>query len=159
MFLREHNQIANILAAINPHWTDEELYQTARKIIVAMTQHITYTEYLPSVLDPVTRQVYGLMGPSLGYTSYDVTIDATISNSFAVAAFRFAHSTIPNFIKLVNTYHKTFHHKHNGHFQSTNFGKLYIDIFHHQYGKIVCWMSSFGWDLRRRNESQHNSFL
>lgn len=49
-FAREHNRLAEQLARQNAHWNDEQLYQTARKIVIAEIQHITFSEYLPLVL-------------------------------------------------------------------------------------------------------------
>lgn len=48
--LHLHNYFADGLAAINSHWNDERLFQEARRIAIAVYQHITYNEWIPLFL-------------------------------------------------------------------------------------------------------------
>lgn len=50
LWYREHNRLAEELRKINPKWTDEILFQEARRILIAELQHVTYTEFLPLLL-------------------------------------------------------------------------------------------------------------
>lgn len=53
ILLREHNRVADALARLNPHWTDETIFQEARRIVIAEHQHISYYEWLPIFLGNV----------------------------------------------------------------------------------------------------------
>jgi hypothetical protein len=84
LFMREHNRLATLLAKKHPTWNDEDLYQEARKLVIAELQQITYNEFLPSFL-----------GESLpAYTGYKPNINAQVANEFSTAAFRFGHSIL-----------------------------------------------------------------
>lgn len=61
-------------------------------------QVITYGEYLPLVIGEEEMQKYGLhlQSQSRNFrSSYDSSVNPTVSNVFSVAAFRFGHGTIP----------------------------------------------------------------
>ena len=95
VWLREHNRLARELAALNPHWGDERLYQEARRILVAEMQHITYNEWLPIVLGTGFMEELDILPLTHGHSSkYSDAINPTILNSFATAAFRFGHTLI-----------------------------------------------------------------
>ncbi len=85
LFVRNHNMIANELAKEHPGWTDEQLYQEARKINIAQEQIITYQYYLPDLLGKNAMPAY---------TGYDSTVDPSISTEFSTVAFRFGHSLL-----------------------------------------------------------------
>ncbi len=83
VFVREHNRLAGEIAVANPTWTDEQVYQRARKIVGAQLQTVTYNEFLPALgikLDP--------------YAGYDEFLDAGIANEFSTAAYRLGHSML-----------------------------------------------------------------
>ncbi|MDZ4847714.1 MAG: peroxidase family protein [Pirellulaceae bacterium] len=49
LFVREHNRIADQIAAANPLLTDEAIYQQARAIVIAELQAITFGSSAESV--------------------------------------------------------------------------------------------------------------
>lgn len=104
IWYREHNRIADVLSQLNPHWDEETLYQETRLIVTAQWQHVVFTEYVPKIVGNKQWEDAG------AYTGYDETVDASILNSFATAAFRFGHSQImPLLLRLNETWQPTEH--------------------------------------------------
>lgn len=94
LFVREHNRLADLLKAYDSSLTDEQIYQTARKIVGAEMQIITYKEFLPALMGDAAPQ-------ALDY-QYNDSLDASITNSFAAAIFRYGHSMQSSELLLVN---------------------------------------------------------
>ncbi|KAK9723435.1 hypothetical protein QE152_g19233 [Popillia japonica] len=102
ILFREHNRLANALAAINPHWNDETLYQEARKINIAQHQFITYYEWLPIFLGIGNSLKNRIIYDTKEYVNdYDPNVDPRVINEHATAAFRFFHSLIAGYLDLV----------------------------------------------------------
>lgn len=82
VFVREHNRIADNLALVNPSWEDETVFQEARRIIIAMIQHITYNEYLPILLgENIVQQMNLKPGEGTSQVSfYSPSVDPRVAN-------------------------------------------------------------------------------
>ena len=97
LWVREHNRIAEIIAAthtdlpLDPIARDEEIYQRARKIVGAEIQKVTYDEFLPAL--GVTLDPYG---------GYDSTVNPNISTEFSTAGFRIGHTLISSNLPRLN---------------------------------------------------------
>ena len=85
VFVREHNYWADQLHNQHPTWTDEQLYDGARAIVIGEIQEITYNEYLPAL---------GINLPQ--YQGYNPNVNPGITAEFSEAAFRFGHSQLDN---------------------------------------------------------------
>ncbi|MEZ4962894.1 MAG: peroxidase family protein [Saprospiraceae bacterium] len=83
LFVREHNRLCEQLAGQHPGWTDEQLYQQARKLNGGEIAAIVYEEWLPAL---------GVELPA--YTGYKFFTHPGIMNEFSAAAFRYGHTTI-----------------------------------------------------------------
>ena len=85
LFVRNHNRLATMLQTKHRNWTDEELYQEARKVNIAQYQNIVYDEWIPAVLGAAALSAY---------QGYIPGVDASIANEFSTVAFRFGHSLL-----------------------------------------------------------------
>ena len=102
IWLREHNRVAELLSQLNSDWDEERLYQETRLVVTAEWQHIVFTEYVPKILGVEEWEAAG------SYQGYDDSVDVSIVNSFATAAFRFGHSQImPVLLRLNETWQTT----------------------------------------------------
>jgi hypothetical protein len=90
LFVRNHNRLAAALQKLHPNWSDDQLYQEARKLNIAEEQIITYTQYLPDLLGRNALPAY---------KGYDSSVDPSISTEFSTVAFRFGHSLLSSNIE------------------------------------------------------------
>ena len=92
LFVREHNRIVDELATASPGMTGDMLYLSARRLVGAQMQRITYSEFLPTLLGP---------GAIPAYAGYQPGVDASIRNIFSTACYRLGHSMLsPTLMRL-----------------------------------------------------------
>jgi peroxidase len=107
LFVREHNRLADNIdqrldngePAIVNLWFESGLseedfiYESARRIVGAEIQAITYNEFVPILLG----------NNALGnYNGYDETVNPGISNEFSTAAFRVGHTMLSPELQRIN---------------------------------------------------------
>nr|XP_048315692.1 dual oxidase 1 [Myodes glareolus] len=85
LWFRYHNLCASRLAREHPHWGDEELFQHARKRVIATYQSIAMYEWLPSFLKQTPPE----------YAGYHPFLDPSISPEFVVASEQFFSTMVP----------------------------------------------------------------
>ncbi|CAN5467779.1 hypothetical protein BH09PLA1_BH09PLA1_34110 [soil metagenome] len=95
VFMREHNRLVDVISAQQPTLSNEQKYQLARKIVGAEMQTVTYREFLPALLGTSNA-------PKATDYAYDPQENGSITQSFALAAFRFGHSTLSGTLPNVN---------------------------------------------------------
>jgi hypothetical protein len=95
LFLREHNRLADEIAAANVGWSDEQIYQRARKLVGAEIQAITFNEFLPALLGPhAPLNVAG---------TYNDEVNATTLTEFSTALYRIGHTMLsPQLLRMEN---------------------------------------------------------
>lgn len=92
LWVREHNRLADEIESSNPEFSDEQIYQQARRIVIAEIQAITYNEFLPTLLG---------FGAIDAYEGYDPEVNPGIANIFSTAAYRLGHSLLsPELLRL-----------------------------------------------------------
>lgn len=89
IMLREHNRIAGQLLYLNPHWSDERVYQEARRLTIAVYQKFIYADFLPLLLGPNLMTKFKLNVLDKGYLfDYNKNVYPNVFNEFTTAAFR-----------------------------------------------------------------------
>merc|ERR1719300_877170 len=99
LFVNEHNRIAKEIQQANQELNDEDIFQEARRFVIAELQNIVYNEFLPTVLGADLIKDHKLTLNEDETTLYHEAINPAISNEFATFAFRFGHTLVPNFLR------------------------------------------------------------
>jgi len=60
VLVREHNRIAAEVQQLRPDWSDDEVFENSRRILIAEWQNVVYGEYLPVILGEETMIAYDL---------------------------------------------------------------------------------------------------
>ncbi|XP_051163553.1 uncharacterized protein LOC127282981 isoform X2 [Leptopilina boulardi] len=130
VFLRLHNRFAKQIAELNPHWSEEKMFQETRKIVGAIIQHITYREFLPIVLGQDVMKIFKLEIMRNGYSDeYDPDVNPNVANEFITAAFRFGHSLVqPSFVR--------FDKKHRPLFNNVSIHEEFVNPHLHSAGSL-----------------------
>lgn len=98
LFVREHNRLATALIEQSPDMNAEAVFQTARRLVIAEIQMITYNEHLPALVGNNALPAY---------TGYDESINPTIYNEFSAAAYRLGHSMVSETIQRLDANNNT----------------------------------------------------
>lgn len=112
LFVREHNRLADKIANILDNGSGSKakkldelfeesqlsrgdfIYESARRLVGATIQVITYNEFLPALLGQNTLP---------DYTGYDDTVNPGIFNEFSTGVFRFGHTMLsPQLLRVEN---------------------------------------------------------
>lgn len=93
LFVREHNRLAAELQRERSNASADEIFQTARRLVIAEIQIITFNEFLPALLGPNAIR---------SYRNYDRKQNPSIFNEFSVAAYRLGHSMLSNEILRID---------------------------------------------------------
>jgi len=94
LFIRNHNRHAASLAASNPSWNDEAIFQEARRRNIAEYQAVVMYQYFPTEFGPYFNDLLG------SYFGYNPFVDVDTNVAFSSAAFRYGHSSFHNYVPL-----------------------------------------------------------
>lgn len=93
LFVREHNRLAEVVRKLRPYYSDEDIYQAARRLVIAEIQIITYEEFLPAAIGPRALP---------RYRGYDPSREPSIMTEFSGAAYRFGHTAVSPVLQRVD---------------------------------------------------------
>lgn len=69
LLILEHNRLVEKLRDVNPRWSNNTLFEEAKRITIAQLQHITYYEFIPNVIGHAMMNEWNLNPLKHGYYS------------------------------------------------------------------------------------------
>ncbi|KAJ3148328.1 hypothetical protein HDU86_007510 [Geranomyces michiganensis] len=92
LLFREHNRRARLIKAAHTDWSDEEVYQKARRMVIAIIQHITFNFYYPMRLGTA----------AVAYKGYNSSVNTAIDLAFNNVGFRYGHTAVNSLVQRYN---------------------------------------------------------
>ncbi|KAJ3133198.1 hypothetical protein HDU90_006353 [Geranomyces variabilis] len=89
LLFREHNRRARLITVAHPDWDDEQIYQKARRMVIATIQHITLNFYYPMRLGTAAT----------AYKGYNSSVNTAIDLAFNNVGFRYGHSAVNSLVQ------------------------------------------------------------
>ncbi|XP_075711304.1 dual oxidase 1-like [Rhinoderma darwinii] len=86
VWYRYHNYMAEKLAEVHSDWSDDVLFQNARKWVIAIHQNIVFYEWLPTFLSKDVP----------GYNGYKQHVDPSISPEFLALTAQMIYTMMPS---------------------------------------------------------------
>jgi len=93
--MREHNRICDLALQKNSTLTDDQIYTIARNYVIGLVQHITFDEYLTTLLGRSQFDTW------IRPYQHQPEIKPKIFTEFSTAAFRLGHPMINTPFKLI----------------------------------------------------------
>ncbi|KAJ3160757.1 hypothetical protein HDU88_007863 [Geranomyces variabilis] len=94
LLFREHNRRARLIRVAHPDWNDEQIYQKARRMVIATIQHITLNFYYPMRLGNAPD----------AYTGYNSSVNTAIDLAFNNVAFRYGHNALNSLVERYDSH-------------------------------------------------------
>lgn len=103
LFHRNHNRHARRLAEIRPLWSDEQLFQEARRWNIAEYEHCIFNEYLITLLGRGLTDQFRILPKPIGqFSTYDPDVPLKTVIEFQTAAGRNGHSALTEDVNIVD---------------------------------------------------------
>ncbi|KAJ3383875.1 hypothetical protein HDU84_003315 [Entophlyctis sp. JEL0112] len=97
LLFREHNRRADVLYTRHPDWNDEQIFQRARRWVIAIIQRISVDFYLPTLTG----------GPLPVYSGYNPDVNPQIDLFFSQVAYIYGHTGLNQIIQRLDETGKT----------------------------------------------------